>query len=180
MLDGLKRRNVWDLIGIFHDTICSDAEVGILAPAPISQSSRGRFQGDSPKIERWAARLELKYSFFTKTSRTFQEETHKSSYQLAAVPVSCKVCWSSAGKLLIQSTNIISHLILMLFSCSSSHTWLSLLLIIEGRRREFGHWNFTLPFAILSCCVPLWFNRQLNFLMRGSTLCVTPYSHSIQ
>ena len=64
--------------------------------------------------------------------------------------------------------------ILWLFVCTSSHTWLSLPLIIQWRRREFGHWNFTLPFAILSCCVPLWFNRQLNFLMRESALCATP------
>ena len=64
--------------------------------------------------------------------------------------------------------------ILMIIIHTSSHTWLSLFLVIERRRREFGHWNFTLPFAILSCCVPLWFNRQLNFLMKGSTLCVTP------
>ena len=68
-------------------------------------------------------------------------------------------------------------LILLIIMYTSSHTWLSLLLIIERRRREFGHWNFTLPFAILSCCVPLWFNRQLNFLMKGSALCVTPIPH---
>ena len=65
-------------------------------------------------------------------------------------------------------------LILLLTECTSSHTWLSLLPIIERRRREFGHWNCTLPFAILSCCVPLWFNRQLNFLLIGSALCATP------
>ena len=65
-------------------------------------------------------------------------------------------------------------LISLIIIHSSSHTWLSLLLIIERRRREFGHWNCTLPFAILSCCVPLWFNRQLNFLMIGSALCATP------
>ena len=45
MLDGLKRRNVWDLIGIVHDTICRNTEVGILALARVSQSSQDVFKG---------------------------------------------------------------------------------------------------------------------------------------
>ena len=54
----------------------------------------------------------------------------------------------------------------------SSHTWLNHIPITQWMWWEYGHWNHTLPFALLSCWFPLWFNRQLNFLLvEICTLC---------